>query len=62
MSIYAKLPWFLTTDTHNARGCVSQTPQLHSISYMKLTPGWAVIRINFDLVQEIGPKVGDGHS
>ena len=26
----------------------------------KLAPGWAVIRVNFDPIQEIGPKVGGG--
>ena len=29
---------------------------------MKLTPGWALIRVNFDPIKEIGPKVGDGRS
>ena len=30
--------------------------------YAKLAPGWALIRVNFDPIQEIGPKVGGGHS
>ena len=32
--------------------------------HAKLAPGWALIRVNFDLdlIQEIGPKVGDGRS
>ena len=30
--------------------------------HAKLTPGWALIRVNFDLIQEIGPKVGGGRS
>ena len=28
--------------------------------HAKLTPGWAFIRVNFDPLQEIGPKVGVG--
>ena len=28
--------------------------------YTKLAPGWALIQVNFDLIQEIGPKVGGG--
>ena len=30
--------------------------------HAKLTPGWALIQVNFDPMQEIGPKVGDGRS
>ena len=30
--------------------------------HAKLAPGWALIRANFHPVQEIGPKVGCGHS
>ena len=26
----------------------------------KLAPGWALIRVNFDPIQESGPKVGGG--
>ena len=26
--------------------------------HTKLAPGWALIRVNFDSIQEIGPKVG----
>ena len=28
----------------------------------KLTPGWVLIRMNFDPIQEIEPKVGGGCS
>ena len=28
----------------------------------KFAPGWALIRVNFDPIQEIGAKVGGGHS
>ena len=35
---------------------------MHSISYTKLAPGWALIRVNFDPIQEIELKVGAGHS
>ena len=28
----------------------------------KLAPGWVLIQVNFDPIQEIGPKVGGGHS
>ena len=31
-------------------------PKLHGC-YAKLTPGWVLIRVNFDPIQEIGPKV-----
>ena len=30
--------------------------------HAKLAPGWALIQVNFDPIQEIGPKVGGGHS
>ena len=30
--------------------------------HVKLAPGWVLIRVNFDPIQEIGPKVGGGHS
>ena len=30
--------------------------------HMKLTPGWALFRVNFDPIQEIEPKVGGGRS
>ena len=30
--------------------------------HAKLAPGWALIRANFDPVQEIGRKVGGGRS
>ena len=30
--------------------------------HTKLSPGWALTRINFDPIQEIGQKVGGGHS
>ena len=30
--------------------------------HTKLTPGWALIRVNFDPNQKIGPKVGGGRS
>ena len=43
---------FLTSDTHTV------LLKLHA----KLAPGWALIRVNFDPVQEIGRKVGGGHS
>ena len=29
--------------------------------YTKLAPGWALIRVNVDPMQEIGQKVGSGH-
>ena len=28
--------------------------------HAKLAPGWELIRVNFDPIQEIGPKVGVG--
>ena len=30
--------------------------------HAKLTPGWVLNRVNFDSIQEIGPKVGGRHS
>ena len=30
--------------------------------YTKLAPGWVLIRVNFDPIQEIRPKVGGGRS
>ena len=30
--------------------------------HTKLAPGWALIQVNFDPIQEIGPKVGGGRS
>ena len=30
--------------------------------HTKLAPGWALIQVNFDPMQEIGPKVGGGRS
>ena len=29
---------------------------------LKLAPGWALIQVNFDPIQQIRPKVGGGHS
>ena len=43
---------FLTSDTHTV------LLKLHA----KLAPGWVLIRVNFDPVQEIGRKVGGGRS
>ena len=36
--------------------------QVCFVSHTKLTPGWALIQVNFDPTQETGPKVGAGHS
>ena len=30
--------------------------------HAKLTPGWPLIQVNFDSIQEIGPKLGGGRS
>ena len=43
------------THTHTHTGRVLK---LHA----KFTPGWVLIQVNFDPIQEIGPKVGGGHS
>ena len=43
------------SDTHSAWGCASQTP------HAKVTLVWVFIRVNLDPIQEIGPKVRDGH-
>ena len=46
---------------HSTWGCAAQTPWVYSISHVKLTPGWALIWVNFDPIQEIGPKVALFH-
>ena len=68
-SFYTKQPcnniqWrkFLTSDMCSAWRFASQTPQVHSVSHVKLAPGWALIWVNFDPIQEIGWKVGGGCS
>ena len=38
------------------------TLRRHSISHAKLAPGWALIEVNFDPIQENGPIVGAGRS
>ena len=53
---------FLTSDMHSARGNALLTPQVYFISKVKLTPGWVLISVNFNPIQEIGPKVGSGRS
>ena len=40
-----------TSDMHNAEAVLL-------ILHVKVTPGWALILINFDLMREIEPKVG----
>ena len=35
---------------------------LKLLIHMKLGPGWALLRVNFDPIQEIEPKVGGGCS
>ena len=30
--------------------------------HVKLASGWALTQVNIDPIQEIGPKVGGGHS
>ena len=30
--------------------------------HAKLAPGWVLIQVSFNPIQEIGPKVGGGHS
>ena len=34
---------------------------MRSISHAELAPGWALIQVNFDPIQEIGPKIGAEH-
>ena len=43
----------------DARYCASQTPQVHSET---LAPKWAFVWVNFDPIQEVGPKVRSGCS
>ena len=52
---------FLAVDMHGACCYASQTQGVDYISHAKLAPGWALIPVNFDPIQEIGPKVGVGH-
>ena len=35
---------------------------LEASAHVKLAPGWTLIKVNFDPILEIGPKVGGGHS
>ena len=37
-------------------------PRVCSIRCTKLAPGWVLIRVNFDPIQDFGPKVGFQHS
>ena len=57
----------------NTKECVKSLPQIikvlvamfpnfTSINHVKLTPEWVLIRVNFDPIQEIGPKVGSWRS
>ena len=55
MSVYAKVPCNSFQWTFLAM-YASQTPQVHCITQAKLTPGWMLIRVNFDPIQEIGLK------
>ena len=52
------LQWSFLPPMHGAYGYAFQTQQVHSISHTKLTPGWVLIQVNFDPIQEIGLKVG----
>ena len=42
--------------------CFSTLHEFTLINHTKLAPGWELIRVNFGPIQEIGPKVGSGHS
>ena len=54
---------FLTSDICIALEVVLlKTPVVCSISHVKLAPGWELIKKNFNPIQEVGPKVGCGHS
>ena len=68
-SFYAKLPFskvyatFLSSDVRYALEAVLlNTLRRRSISHAKHALGWALIRVNLDNIQEIGPKVGGGRS
>ena len=50
---------FLTSDMLSLKAVLS-TSTLFRVNYEKHTPGWAFIRVTFDPIQEIGPKVGVG--
>jgi len=56
----------LTSDMYATCGSASQTPQAQVICHVKLAPlqlqVWVLIQVNFDPIQEIGPKVGSGCS
>ena len=62
MSVYAKMP------CSNFR-LRSLLPQIHIALesvllklHAKLAPGWVLIRVNLDPIEEIGPKVRGGRS
>ena len=42
--------------------CFSTLHEFTLINHTKLVPGWELIQVNFGPIQEIGPKVGSGHS
>ena len=69
MSVYAKLPCNNLQWTFLPQICMvlvatyaSQTPRIHCFTQMKFAPGWALVWVNFDSIQEFGPKVGGWHS
>ena len=49
---------------YSAWHCASQhsTGALQLATQLQLTPRWALIHVNFDSIEEIGPEVGDGRS
>ena len=58
MSVYAQMP---SAQTFLPQICIVLEAVLLKL-HVKLAPGWALIRVNFDLIQENGPKVGGGCS
>ena len=51
---------FLTSDMQGACSCAPQTLQVNSINHTKLALVWALIQVNLDPKEKIGPKVGGG--
>ena len=64
-SFYAKMPCInfgeVLYDVFLPEIHIALEAMLHKL-HTKLAPGWALIRVNFDPIQEIWPKVGDGRS
>ena len=60
-SVYTKIPCYLWWSITQSQICTLLEAMFFKLN-VKLAPGWALIRVNFDPIQKIGPKVGSGCS